>query len=181
MKEIQGKKNEIETLEETNEEIHCKNHKRLHTKAKTSQRLKINQERWKKLWTGPRLLFGSSSLLDWKWRQSPSKRSTLQRHTPVLWHWWLKNQRWVWFHFKWWLLDKFCIGDSFYHELTMTANNFPKSYWLNSDGNNWTTSATYPTPLEMMREQKCHLKRSFKIGQKILFIAIKILILTTKI
>jgi len=26
------------------------------------------------------------------------------------------------------LLDKFCVGDSFYHELTMTVNGLPKSY-----------------------------------------------------
>ena len=26
------------------------------------------------------------------------------------------------------LLDKFCIGDSFYHELTMTMDGLPKSY-----------------------------------------------------
>ena len=26
------------------------------------------------------------------------------------------------------LLDKFCVGDSFYHELTMTIDGLPKSY-----------------------------------------------------
>lgn len=28
------------------------------------------------------------------------------------------------------LLDKFCVGDAFYHELTMTTNNLPKSYLI---------------------------------------------------
>ena len=39
------------------------------------------------------------------------------------------------------LLDKFCVGDSFYHKISMITDSLPRSYLVNSAVMNWTKSA----------------------------------------